>query len=96
MTRTITRQGTTRNDAYTYNNRSELIGDIVDGTGFNGWDYDNIGNRRMEHQSDGYEIYTANQLNQYTAIEDAEGTFTPTYDADGNQTESFYAASYLQ
>ena len=85
-TRTITRQGSTRNDAYTYNNRSELIGDVVDGSGLNGWDYDNIGNRRMEHRSDGYEIYTANQLNQYTAIEEAEGTFTPTYDADGNQT----------
>ena len=84
--RTSTRQGTTRNDAFTYNDRSELIGDVVDGTGLNGWDYDNIGNRRMEHRSDGYEIYTANQLNQYTAIEEAEGTFTPTYDADGNQT----------
>ena len=84
--RTITRQGTTRNDVFTYNNRSELISDVVDGTGLNGWDYDNIGNRRMEHRSDGYEIYTANQLNQYTAIEEAEGTFTPTYDADGNQT----------
>ena len=59
---------------------------MVDGTGLNGWDYDNIGNRRMEQRTDGYEIYTANQLNQYTAIEDAEGTFTPTYDADGNQT----------
>ena len=94
--RTITRQGTTRNDVFTYNNRSELIGDVVDGTGLNGWEYDNIGNRRMEHRSDGYGVYTANQLNQYTAIEEAEGTFTPTYDADGNQTESFYAASYLQ
>ena len=85
--RTITRQGTTRNDAYTYNNRSELISDVVDGTGLNGWDYDNIGNRRMEHRSNGYEIYTANNLNQYTAIEDeAHDVFTPTYDADGNQT----------
>ena len=38
--RTITRQGSTRTDAYTYNNRSELIGDVVDGTALNGWDYD--------------------------------------------------------
>ncbi len=38
--RTITRQGSTRTDAYTYNNRSELIGDVVDGTTLNGWDYD--------------------------------------------------------
>ena len=84
--RTLARQGATRNDAFTSNDRSELISDIVDGTALNGWDYDNIGNRRMEHRSDGYEIYTANQLNQYTAIEDQEGTFQPTYDDDGNQT----------
>ena len=71
--RTITRQGTTRNDAFTYNDRSEsprrlvggldkprsafaprgragngvpasqLISDVVDGTGLNGWDYDRAG-----------------------------------------------------
>ena len=84
--RTLARQGATRNDVFTYNDRSELISDVVDDTDLNGWDYDNIGNRRMEHKSDGYEVYTANQLNQYTAIEDQEGTFQPTYDDDGNQT----------
>ena len=93
--RTITRQGTTRNDAYTYNNRSELIGDIVDGTGFNGWDYDLAAAASSSGVASKRQL-SPNRLNQYTAIEDAEGTFTPTYDADGNQTESFYAASYLQ
>ncbi len=38
--RTLARQATTRNDAFTYNDRSELISDVVDGTGLNGWDYD--------------------------------------------------------
>ena len=95
--RTLARQGTTRNDAFTYNDRSELISDVVDGTGLNGWDYDNIGNRLLQQQGSACDTYTSNALNQYTAIEDeAHDVFTPTYDADGNQTESFYAASYLQ
>ena len=38
--RTFARQGATRNDVFTYNDRSELISDVVDGTGLNGWDYD--------------------------------------------------------
>ena len=56
-----------------------------------GYSYDNIGNRKTA-QEDAEEAtaYTANQLNQYTAIQQGSGeegeTFTPTYDADGNQT----------
>ena len=85
--RTITRQGSTRTDAYTYNNRSELISDVVDGTGINGWDYDNIGNRLLQQQGSACDTYTSNALNQYTAIEDeTHDVFTPTYDDDGNQT----------
>ena len=38
--RTLARQGATRNDVFNYNDRSELISDVVDGTGLNGWDYD--------------------------------------------------------
>ena len=76
-----------RTYAYTYNNRSELIGDVVDGTGLNGWDYDNIGNRLVQQQGSACDTYTSNQLNQYTAIEDeTHDVFTPTYDDDGNQT----------
>ena len=33
--RTLARQGATRNDVFTYNDRSELISDVVDGTGLN-------------------------------------------------------------
>ena len=38
--RTLARQGATRNDVFNYNDRSELISDVVDGSGLNGWDYD--------------------------------------------------------
>ena len=85
--RTLARQGATRNDVFTYNDRSELISDVVDGTGLNGWDYDNIGNRLLQQQGSAYDTYTSNALNQYTAIEDeTHDVFTPTYDDDGNQT----------
>ena len=85
--RTLARQGATRNDVFTYNDRSELISDVVDGTGLNGWDYDNIGNRLVQQQGSACDTYTSNALNQYTAIEDeSHDVFTPTYDDDGNQT----------
>ena len=38
--RTLARQGATRNDVFTYNDRSEIISDVVDDTDLNGWDYD--------------------------------------------------------
>ena len=67
--RTITRQGSTRTDAYTYNNRSELIGDVVDGTALNGWDYDLAAAASSSGVASNKKA-CANQLNQYTAIED--------------------------
>ncbi len=90
ITRQTARQGSTVNDTFTYNSRSELIGATVNGKVY-GYSYDNIGNRKTA-QEDAEEAtaYTANPLNQYTAIQQGsweEGeTFTPTYDADGNQT----------
>ena len=74
-----------RTYAYTYNNRSELIGDVVDGTGLNGWDYDLAAAASRSSVASRRQL-SPNRLNRYTAIEDAEGTFSPTYDADGNQT----------
>ncbi len=63
---------------------SQLISDVVDGTGLNGWDYDNIGNRLVQQQGSACDTYTSNALNQYTAIEDeTHDVFTPTYDDDG-------------
>ncbi len=59
---------------YTYNTRDEL----TSGQGFT-YAYDDIGNRIEAEGRD----YTANELNQYTAID----AFAPTYDLDGNQTK---------
>ena len=58
---------------YGYNVRDELIS--ADDLSYA---YDDIGNRTTAEGK----TYTANNLNQYTAIDD----FTPQYDADGNQT----------
>ena len=58
---------------YGYNVRDELISDQA-----KTYAYDDIGNRTIAEGK----AYTANNLNQYTAIDD----FTPQYDADGNQT----------
>ena len=60
--------------AYTYNKRDELLS----GQGRT-YVYDDIGNRTEAEGRD----YVANNLNQYTAIDD----FAPEYDADGNQTK---------
>lgn len=62
-----------------------------------GYSYDNIGNRKTAQEPAQELAYAANELNQYTAIRQGSGeegesteseadTFTPTYDADGNQT----------
>ena len=58
---------------YGYNVRDELISGQA-----KTYAYDDIGNRTTAEGKS----YTANNLNQYTAIDD----FVPKYDADGNQT----------
>ena len=71
--------------AYLYNVRSELTNATaeVDAAYRYGYDFDDIGNRRssVERRTQSAE-YTANNLNQYTAVD----AFVPQYDADGNQT----------
>ena len=52
--------------------------DFIEMIGVVSYAYDDIGNRITAEGK----TYTANSLNQYTAIDD----FTPQYDADGNQT----------
>ena len=79
--RNTSRQGTVKNDTFGYNNRSELTTATVNGSNY-AYDYDNIGNRETATESDITTNYTANELNQYTNVSD----FSPTYDADGNQT----------
>ena len=52
-----------------------------------GYSYDNIGNRKTAQEPAQELAYAANELNQYTRIEEnAEAPFAPQYDASGNQT----------
>ena len=92
LSRSTARNGQTVNDTFGYNNRSELITATVNGGSY-AYDYDNIGNRLSGQSSAGAEAdaavveYTANELNQYTALAvDGVTDFLPEYDADGNQT----------
>ncbi len=82
LTRQENRQGNSRDDSFAHNDRSELTAGILGPKGYY-YSYDNIGNRKTANE-DAAEatIYEANALNQYTA----EGSFEPTFDADGNQT----------
>ncbi len=81
LTRSTNRSGQTVNDSFGYNTRSELTSATVNGTPY-GYDYDHIGNRTAAEEGEISTEYTANELNQYTAV----GDFTPTFDAAGNQT----------
>ena len=87
--RTTSRQGNVVNDSFIHNSRSELASAQVNGETY-GYDYDNVGNRRMSMEAGDYAFYEANALNQYTDItgseNEADFSFTPEFDADGNQT----------
>ena len=86
VTRTYARQGTTRQDTFTHNGRSELTAATL-GTDAYGYAYDNIGNRKTAEELARETTYDANPLNQYASIaENDEEPFVPTYDGDGNQT----------
>ena len=83
MTRSTSRDGSTVNDSFGYNSRSELNIATVNNEAY-AYDYDNIGNREMAQEAaESATTYESNQLNQYTAI----GDFEPTYDDAGNQTK---------
>lgn len=79
--RNTARQGTTQHDTFTHNDRSELTSATL-GSDSYAYDYDNIGNRKTAQELAEETTYTANELNQYTAIDD----FIPEFDLDGNQT----------
>ena len=88
-TRTTSRQGNVVNDSFIHNSRSELASAQVNGETY-GYDYDNVGNRRMSMEAGDYAFYEANVLNQYTDIsgseDEADFSFNPEFDSDGNQT----------
>lgn len=86
LTRRTDRNEQTVNDSFMHNTRSELVRATVNDETY-GYDYDNIGNRRMTMEASDYTLYEANELNQYTSIQENEdAAFAPTFDADGNQT----------
>ena len=71
---------------FTYNKRSELVKDQIRQGGSFNYRYDNIGNRKTVQELEEEVSYAANSLNQYMDMTVNEVSFTPTYDADGNQT----------
>ncbi len=81
LTRSTARNGQTVNDIFVHNSRSELSSATVNGITY-GYAYDNIGNRNSVTEGESITAYETNNLNQYTTV----GDFTPTFDADGNQT----------
>ena len=83
VTRSLSRDGASVNDSFSYNSRSELNTATVNNEAY-AYDYDNIGNRETAQEAaESATSYESNQLNQYTAI----GDFEPTYDDAGNQTK---------
>ena len=82
VTRSTSKDGSTVNDTFGYNSRSELNTAMVNNEAY-AYDYDNIGNRETAQEAaESATTYERNNLNQYTAI----GDFEPTYDDAGNQT----------
>ena len=70
--------------SYGYNEKSELTNAVasVDSNYRYAYDFDDIGNRETSSERGTNSVYAANQLNQYTAVDD----FAPQFDDDGNQT----------
>ena len=71
-------------DTFGYNDRSEVI--LANISGFsNAYGYDEIGNLLLSAQNIVTQLYTANNLNQYTSIlRDSVSPWEPSYDTDGN------------
>ena len=94
---------TTRNaDIFGYNDRSEVTSANISGFS-NAYDYDEIGNLLLSAASVVTNLYTANNLNQYTSILRASvSPWEPSYDPDGNllsdggHTFTYDAASRLK
>ena len=97
LTCSTSRNGTTQNDTFGYNPRSELTSATLGNANY-AYAFDNIGNRETSSEAGTTLAYTANNLNQYTSIaqsssssqeegDRAEGVVEAlTYDADGNAT----------
>jgi len=73
----------TVNNAFGYNVKSEVTSATM-ANGESIYDYDSIGNRLFAALDAATNSYTANALNQYSAITDPVNTVNPVYDLDGN------------
>ena len=84
MKRTLNRPVSRNADTFGYNDRSEVT--LANISGFsNAYDYDEIGNLLLSAQNIVTQLYTANNLNQYTSIlRDSVSPWEPSYDTDGN------------
>ncbi|WP_176014695.1 RHS repeat-associated core domain-containing protein [Victivallis sp. Marseille-Q1083] len=72
--------------SYTYNSYSELTGASSNNNASYSYNYtyDPIGNRKTAGLAGTNWTYTANNLNQYSALNQTGTVQNPTYDADGN------------
>ncbi|MBQ6705277.1 MAG: hypothetical protein IJN19_04685 [Opitutales bacterium] len=61
------RNGTTQNDTFGYNPRSELVSATLGNANY-AYAFDNIGNRATETVAGTQSSYSTNNLNQYTGI----------------------------
>ena len=71
-------------DTFGYNGRSEVTFALVQPAHTNRYEYDNIGNNRWTTLNDVETTFTANALNQYTAISNLVQSCNPVHDLDGN------------
>jgi YD repeat-containing protein len=79
---------------YGYNEKSELTNAVaaVDSDYRYAYDFDDIGNRETSFERGTNSVYMANNLNQYTVVDD----FISQFDDDGNQTLIKTATSIWQ
>ena len=73
--RPVSRSG----DAFAYNPRGEVTNATISSAAYR-YAYDGIGNRETAYEDGTTTAYSANNVNQYTAV----GSAQPSYDADGN------------
>ena len=87
LERSTSRNGTTQNDNFGYNSRSELTSATLGDDSY-AYAFDHIGNRNTASEAGTESAYSTNNLNQYTAISLGEAVSSPLqYDADGNVTQ---------
>ena len=82
-------------DSFGYNDRSEVTAANIAGVA-SCYNYDEIGNLLLSAANVETNLYTANNLNQYTSIlRDSVSPCEPSYDADGNLlSDGVFAFTY--